>query len=490
MATEGLSDEEDDVLSHLRGVLTTGRTDLLRLNDYYEGTQILEVLGMAVPPDLARFVTFVNWPRITVDAVEERLDVEGFRLPDNDQADQDLWRIWQSNDLDEESQLAHVDALVFGKAFASVGTNEEDSKTPLITIESPLELVVDCDPRTRKTLSALRLYKKTNDLTGGNDAQVEYATIYMPDSTVWLQGRSGTGSSFEVVDRDDHNLGVVPVVQLTNRSRTAMRYGVSEICDVITLTDAVARALTNAQVATEVAAIPQRWAAGMSKGDFVDSNGNTLPVWKAYFGSVWSTNNPDAKFGQFSAAELSNFVGIVDMYAHLVAGITGIPVRYFGQNTANPPSAEGIRADEARLVKSAERKQRAFGGSWEEVMRIVRRFTDGMADTDLDQLETIWRDPATPTLAQQADATMKLVQAGILPIEAAWEDLGYSQTRIARLREIRESEQADPTLERVARDLASMGSPQPVPNGVPPGGQPANPPVTQQTRGIPAAIGR
>jgi hypothetical protein len=106
--------------------------------------------------------------------------------------------------------------------------------------------------------------------------------------TIWLSG-SASGNRWEEVDRDEHRLGAVPVVPLINRGRLTQRDGVSEIVDVMPLTDAAARALTNAQVATEVAAIPQRWVAGMSKGDFADQNGNPLPAWQAYFGAVWAT---------------------------------------------------------------------------------------------------------------------------------------------------------------------------------------------------------
>jgi hypothetical protein len=120
--------------------------------------------------------------------------------------------------------------------------------------------------------------------------------------------------------------------------------------------------------------------------------------------------------------------------------VTGLPLRYFGQNTANPPSADGIRADESRLVKRAERRQRAWGGSWEQAARLIKRFQSGSWDDKLVELETIWRDPATPTIAQQTDAAVKLVAAGILPVEAAWETMGYSQTRIAHLRKLREEQ--------------------------------------------------
>jgi hypothetical protein len=322
----------------------------------------------------------------------------------------------------------------------------------LVTVESPFEMIHEIDPRTRLPRAVAKVYR---------DGQDRFGTLYLPDVTIWLEWGTGPLRGWGEVDRDEHGLGVVPVVPLVNRARTAQRYGVSEMADVILLTDAAARALTDAQIATEVMAIPHRWAAGVTKEDFVDSEtGKQMTTWEAYLGAISATSNEDAKFGQFSAADLSNFKTIVDHYASLVSGVTGLPMRYLGSNTANPPSADAIRADEARLVKRAERRQRAWGGSWERVMRIVRRIQDGDWNQDLAGMETLWRDASTPTQAQTADAVQKKFSAGLLPVEGAWEDLGYSATRRKKLREQFAAQAQDPVLERVARELA--GNPAPV----------------------------
>ena len=155
------------------------------------------------------------------------------------------------------------------------------------------------------------------------------------------------------LDRDVHDLGVVPVVPIVNRPRLSRREGRSQFERVIGLTDAAARALTNAQLATEIMAIPQRYVLGASKGDFVDSDGKQLTAWESYFGAIWALANKDAKVGSFSAADLSNFKTIVGHYASLVAGVTGLPMRFLGQSTTNPPSAEVIRADESPLIRLA-----------------------------------------------------------------------------------------------------------------------------------------
>ena len=456
-----LGDSDLEILNRLQTRLGQSRSELLRMDAYYDGAQHLEQLGLAVPPELQRFLTIVAWPGTYVDAIEERIDLEGFRLPGEDSADDDLWQVWQENDLDEESQMGHLDALTYGRSFICVGAGdagpdtadgaERDSATPLVTVESPFEMAAELDPRTRNVSAAAKLYRdRDNQLL---------ATLYRPGFTSWLRWGGSPLRGWTEVDRDEHDLGVVPVVPIVNRARTAKRDGVSQMTRVIGLTDAAARALTNAQMATEIMAIPQRYVLGATKGDFVDADGNQLPAWEAYFGAIWALQNKDAKVGQFTAADLSNFETIVNHYATLVAGVTGLPMRYFGQNTANPPSADGIRADEARLIKTAERRQRPWGGSWERAMRLVRRIQDGKWDPALKRMETLWRDPATPTRAQQADAAVKLFSAGLLPREGAWEDLGYSATRRKKLAEQFDRQQDDPLMASLLRETQAPPAP-------------------------------
>lgn len=442
-----LTNDELLVFRRLTNQIGANRSRLNILDAYYEGEQRLEQLGIAVPPELRKFVTILNWPRVTADAVEERIDVTGFRLAGQPKADSEMWRLWQANDLDEESQLAHLDALVFGRTFVSVGTNDDDDETPHIVAESAREMEVEYDPKTRKVAAALRVYNRDGV---NRTSPAEFATLYLPDETIWLE-RPTRGGKWEEADRDDHGLGEVPVVPIVNRGRVGKRGGVSEIVDVITPTDAAARALTNAQLATETLAVPMRFVLNATKGDFVDQKGEPLTAWEAYFGVFAALANKDADVKQLPAADLRNFTEIVNHYAQQVAGVTGLPMRYFGQNTANPPSADAIRADESRLVKKCERKQRAWSGSWEQVMRLARRFQTGEWDDKLKTMETMWADPATPTKAQQADAIVKLRTEGILPLEAAWEELGYSPERIIKLREMMEAEAVDPILGRINR---------------------------------------
>lgn len=442
-----LSDAENATLARLQmRVLRAQRRNRV-LNAYYEGEQRVEQLGLAIPPELRRFLTIVAWPGTYVDALTERTVLEGFELPDATEADEDLWRIWQENNLDRESKLGHVDALALDDgAFVSIGAGDEDrpdspaadsgdgrprdAATPLITVESSDEMAVELSPRSRQPTAAAKFYIEDG---------VQQATFKLPEKTTWLERRN---AQWVEVDRDEHDLGVVSVVPLTHRMRVSNRDGRSIMRRVMGLTDAAARALTNAQVATEALAVPQRYVAGAAPSDFKDKDGNILPAWEVYFGSIWALANKDAKVGSLTAADLSNFSGIVNHYAALVSGVTGLPMRYLGQATTNPPSAEGILADESRLIKQVEDFQTGMEAGWERVMEIAVRVRDGEWDPRMRRLETQWRSAATPTRAQTADATVKLVQAGILPVEAAWVDLGYSAARREKLRQLRDAELA------------------------------------------------
>jgi len=447
---------------------------LKALNSYYEGTQELSYMHpklLLEVGDRLRPVV-INWPRLVADSVEERLDAEGFRLPDADEADEDLWRVWQANDLDEWSQQGHLDAMVMRRAFAVVGTNERDAATPLVTVESPLQMFAEVDPRTRKLAAAV---KRWSDRWPGRDAGqfADNAMLYLPNARIWYQRTNSSG--WKVIERDDHMLGELPIVPLVNRQRLLIPMGVSELADVIPLSDAACKIATDMMVSAEFHAMPRRYALGFDEDDFTDEAGNPLSTWEAIAGRVWRTEKSPKEdgvaVGQFPEADLRNFHETLNQLARVVASLSGLPPHSLGFTTDNPASADAIRSSEARLVKRAERKQRGFGGSWERVGRLINRFQVGEWDPRYQQLEMLWRDAATPTIAQKADAVVKLHADGILPTEAAWEDMGYSATRRARLKEMLDAERNDPLLQQIVRDSTapSVATPPPAVPGAPVG---------------------
>jgi hypothetical protein len=270
-----LTDDQQSLVTRLEQRLSTCQTEMDLRDAYYNGNQLIRDLGISVPPQLRGLHTVVGWPATVVDTLDERLDVEGFRYASSAQGDDELWNIWQSNNLDEESQLGHLDALVYGCAYGAVGANDDGSA--LITVESPRHVAVIWDPRWRaRSPRAAGLRRR-------RERPEPQATLYLPNETIMLE--SGVGVGWQVVERDVHNLGVVPLARLANRQRTSERDGASEITSqVMSLTDAACRTLLGMETYREFHVAPQRTILGAAQSAFQDAEGNAVSKWATYTG--------------------------------------------------------------------------------------------------------------------------------------------------------------------------------------------------------------
>ena len=418
---------------------------------YREGEQTIRHLGMAVPPSYRDFTFVLNWPGVYVESIESRQDVRAMILPGEASADPRLVEMADANNLDSELSLFLDDRYTFGRAYLSVGSNEDDPRNPLVHVESPREMTARVDVRRRTMTSACKFYgtdPQTNDGPIG-------LTLMLPDVTVWAE--KGKDGRWAEVDRDVHRLGRVPVTMSLCRRRSGSWAGRPLIAGVCDLTDSLARSMANLQFASEAAGIPQKYALGVSSGDFVDASGQPLPAWTAYFNAIWANKNPDIKVGQFDAADLKNFETQVTMYGKLAASVTYLPSRYFGLTTTNPPSADAIRAEEAQFVKFVERQNAQVGSVLGWTAGLWWRFATGDW-VDGSRIGVEWHDPATPTIAQREDALMKRRSAGALSRRGYWDELGWSEQRKAKEEEYLAAEALDPVTQAlvngVTRDAA------------------------------------
>jgi hypothetical protein len=329
--------------------------------------------------------------------------------------------------LDEGSQQLTVDAFVHGRAFAMVWPDPRDPTKPRITVESAQQMTVELDPVTREVTKAEKKWRVGDD---------EFRTVYLPDR-IEKYVTHAKGDEAERTPAEVNPFGVVPVVPFINRGRTAQPLGESELTDIIPLVDAINKLSTDLMVSAEHHAMPRRWATGVETGSDTDETEraavNVYEKWtKAAAGRVWQSDSELARFGQFTEATLDNYVSAINLFTRQISALGHLPPNYLGLGgTDNPASADAIRSAEATLIKKALRKQRVFGGAWERVMRLAALVT-GTTIEGAESLETIWRDPQTPSVSQQVDAAQKLAQMG-MPFDENLVDLGYTPTRIARI---------------------------------------------------------
>ena len=409
-------------------------SDLKNNTAYYESDRRPDAVGIAVPEKMRDLLAHVGYPRLYVDSIAERQELEGFRLGGADDADQELWDWWQANDLDIEATLGHTDALVHGRSYITVAAPDPkfdlnvDPEVPIIRVEPPTSLYADVDPRTRQVTQAIRvIYNEDEEIIG--------ATLYLPDRTMIWDRAEGQYLPPRTIT---HGLEMVPVIPITNRARLSDLYGTSAITpEIRSVTDAAARIMMDMQATAEIMAIPQRLIFGAKPKEVGVDPETGQKLFNAYIAGILAFEEENGKAMQFSAAELRNFVDALDALDKKAAGYTGLPPQYLSFSSENPASAEAIKASESRLVKTVERKNKIFGGAWEQAMRVAYRIIKGGdIPPEYFRMETVWRDPSTPTYAAKADAASKLYAngLGVIPKERARKDMGYSDLEREEMR--------------------------------------------------------
>lgn len=452
----------EDARDRLLAALKRETPRLKRYDNYFEGNQPLKFVSplIAAKVDPSLIELWLEIPRYGTEVYENRLDIEGFRYAGSDSSDDELWSWWQANDGDLQGQQAHRKALSLSRAYAIVGLADDDS-SPLITVESPFSSIHEDDPRTHEVKYGLKTWTEVDG--------TPFISLYHPNGRVtWRETSSDLVEDSS--ESNDFNLcRLVPLINepdmlggiRTDRfgQKYDQRLGRSIFHSVMPLVDAINKILSDMMVSAEFHAMPRRWATGLSEDDFVDEDGNPLSTFELVAGRVWGVTNEKAQFGQFPEATLSNFHDTLKLLSQQAAQMLALPPHYLSFTGDNPASADAIKASETQLVKQIERKQTTFATRWERVQRLAL-LTMGRPDSpDLRSIETLWRDPSTPTVAQKTDATVKLVQANVVPRQQAWEDLGYTATQQGRMADWFAQNGTDPQVTDALAKINGLGAP-------------------------------
>ena len=395
---------------------------------YLDGKQPLAFLSTTArdATKLSRMAS--NLPAVQVQAITERLRVTDLRV--GGQHSNELWSDFQANDLDQFLPIAFYEALGLGSSYAIVWDRTGQAK-PRVSVESAHQVIVERDPGSREIVSALKRWT----VAGGRTE----ARLYLPDAVIaysadgegavqgWREGR---------VVRNP--LGVVPVVEFRNAKRL-LGPGQTEIEDLKPLVDGLNKLLADLMVGSEFYARPRRWATGVEMQTDEDGNAvNPFPEGDR----MMISEAIEAKFGSLPAADLQSYEAGVKVLLGQIMAVSALPAHYLGALSGQVPGADGLRAAEAALSARAEAKQALFGRPIEAIGRLMEGIRN---DTDPGSFEVKvrWADPATRSVAQEADATVKLHQANLLPADYALAKLGYDADEIAEIRAARRAEAAD-----------------------------------------------
>lgn len=453
-----IEDDRKWALDGIRGRLL----DYVLANDYYYGRHRLafatEKFRNAFGSLLKTFAD--NLCPTIVDTVADRLVVTGFSS-DAHGDDAQAADIWRANRMDRRAGETHTEALKSGDSYVIVWPDANN--VPRIYPQAATLCTVEYDTdNPGAILKAAKLWK--------DNAERWRLTLYYPDrlekyASIPAKGSdfpSGPGmfSPFEVPGEPwplSNPWGVVPVFHFANNAFTGT-FGRSELADVIPIQDALNKAVADMLVAMEFVALPQRWITGVEI-ELDETTGQPRQPFVPGADRIWTIGAPDARFGEFAGADLTQFITVQEAFRLEGARVTRTPLHHFMPKASEFPSGEAMKTAEQPLLSKIRDRQIAWGNVWEDVMLLALRMTGHEATG----LSCNWLD-VTPRNERDLVETLLLKEQIGVSKKQLLREAGYTDEQIAQFEQERETEQDDAAEAMLAafdRGAAVQGTPPP-----------------------------
>lgn len=414
-----------------------------------------------------------NWCGVVGSAPSERMKVNGFRIGDDTEPlsddERQLWTDWEVNDGGIQSSQGILTSTIAKRSFALVWGNRDSE--PLLSWEHPAQVIVTRDPETREERFGLKAW---------TDGEVEYMTLYEP-TAVWKWERKtievldherrtesglyvashtfgGGGWQVRQGDGDDtwpikNPLGRVPITEFPNRPALGGA-PVSDIDGAMAMQDAVNLLWAYLFTAADYASMPARVVMGQEppKMPVLDSNGNVvgekpLDIDALTKGRMLWLTGQGTSVGQWDAAKLDVFTGVINIAVRHIAAQTRTPI-YLIHGELGNVNGETLIGLDAPLVSKVGEAKPFYGAGIRDVFSMMAavRGNEAVAKACRTGM-TNWSKPHIQSESLIADAAIKSRQVG-MPLQAVLEDIyGYPQKRIDQIMEQARKEARNPFLD-------------------------------------------
>lgn len=386
---------------------------------YLTGSQPLRFMSDHVDEKVMRFNS--NLAKVAVRSVANRIRLRNVAAAvDGRDVSAEAQRLVQDADLPMTLQSIVFEMLGLGSAYLLVWGDEFGR--PVVTGESARHMAVERDPITNSVVEAVKRWQAVD----ANGVVTEDHVVHYTRTRIVHLSRTKTEGKLSFRSAVDNPLGVVPVVPLINIERVGDQVGGSVIDDLAPLVDALNKLVVDMMTASESTAKPKRFATGVvleddDEGGFIADDGFSVdddepeilddaPGVKAPFkdsDGMWVSEQSEAKFGQLPGADLKGYQTAVDIIVQQIMAVTSLPAHMVGITTANPSTAEALRASEVSLSDNAKDRLKVINRPLEWAIRLLVAIAQGVHPNRV-TVDLEWEDTATRSIAQEADAASKL----------------------------------------------------------------------------------
>lgn len=365
-----------------------------------------------------------------VDPLADRMQIEGFGVEEGDEsAGAQAWAMWKKNRMERRAGEAHLEALKSGDCYvlvwpdgdgnptiyankAELWTVEYDSENPGTMLWAAKVWVVSTKVRVNIYYSdRIEKYISQKEITN------------LPTDPDVFEPFYEEGEAWPMMNP----YGRVPVFHFANNASVG-ELGQSELANVIPIQDALNKSVTDMMVAMEFVALPQRWVTGLEVPTDPATGKPLQTPFTTGVDRIWATDNPDAKFGEFGASSLDQFINVQESFRSEIARISATPLHYLLLQPGNFPSGESLKTAEVRFLSKVRDRMSSFGEQWCAVMEFCLEIA-GMSGV---RLTIDWKNPQPHSEKEAVDTAKVKLEMGI-PLTQILKELNYTDEEIATM---------------------------------------------------------
>jgi hypothetical protein len=390
------------------------RDRLDRIDWWYRWRQEDIRLPRKATPELKRLAELskIPWLGLVVSSVSQCMYVDGYRSPlDPDRSEEGSgpWRTWHANGMDLRQVAVHRGALAYGYSFVTVlpGQDYQGKRSVLRGVSPRKMYAAYADPAE----DDWPRYVLRVDKAGGG-----YQCRLYDDNDVHHIGIESTGAKPEHQRVEVHSAGVCPVVRYCNMLDLDGRAD-GEVEPYIPAAARINKTSFDRLVTQHFSSWKVRTVAGMAEPDSEEAaNRKKLELRQE---DILVAEDPDTKFGSLEETPLGGFIEAWRSDIEALAAVSQTPTHMLTGQLINL-SAEALAAARAGLTQKVAERQKAFGHSHVQALRLAAALEGNDADAQDVHGRVTWQDMEIRSMSQAVDALGKAATMLGVPLPALW----------------------------------------------------------------------
>lgn len=435
----GLADEDRGLVHSLVHLWHVKRHRNLVRHDYYTMHNRLKDLGISIPPSLRTLDAACGWGKKAVDVMVEHSKFDGWTC-ESEQAQSILDEVMRREKMRTKYRKAATSALeqCFCLFFVSRVRDTGLARVSAYPASVSSAIYDDTVGDITSAMFVVSMMRKDGIPTD----EPERINVVTDKALIRL---FNDGHEWQAT-YEPHGLGHLPAFVAPYEATLERPMGNSRITrEVMGYIDEAVRTNINEAIASAFAASTQKYLLGTDADTF-----EGIDRWQAYIGNIINVDmTSEATTPTFGQLAQPSMQPLTDHFRNLcgrMAAATGIHVSQFGQVHDNPASSEAIYAENEPLILKVRDWNETAGEALRDVAVACVATELGITFDEAEQLDlgidSRFRNPAMPTLAQQTDSAIKLASVvdGFANTDTFWELNGLTAEERKRVRnELREA---------------------------------------------------